>query len=206
MKETPRGFERRTGLSYSPPAWLLAPSTRPLAAREPCSTLFRYPGPEGLLDALRGSLGRLAPPAADRVWLASRPTAERARPARLFGTLAVLQPLRLQPVATRRNGVFLAPNAPIPGDAHVVWVPASRVAAAIAWDRVRTDADASRRFGRGYSDERARALDALSAYLEEISALQRAGAALERPWLAHSSRERRSLLDRLGVRGTWTGR
>jgi len=205
VKETPGSFERRTGLSYSPPPSLLEGRTRPLGTRESCPTLFRYPGPEGLLEALRGGLARLAPVGADRVWLASRPTAERARAARLFGTLALLQPLHLQPVATRRSGIFLAPNAPLPRDAEPVWVSPSQVAARIAWDRLRTEPDAVRRFGGGYADERARTLDRLSAYLEEISALERAGApALERPWLAHSARERRRLLARLGIRATWT--
>jgi len=205
MKETPRSFERRTGIPYSPPPAVLEGRARPLGPRESCPTLFRYPGPEGLLEALRGGLEWLAPPGTDRVWLAGRPTAERARAARLFGTLALLQPLHLQPVATPRQGIFLAPNAPLPRGAQPVWVPPSQVAARISWDRLRTGADAVRRFGRGYAEEQDRTLERLSAYLEELSAVRRAGAPpLVRPWLAHPVRERRLLLERLGVPPSWT--
>jgi len=206
VKETPAGFERRTGARYSPPAWLRA-EARPLGPREACPTLFRYPGPEGLQALLGGRLARLAPGGSPSVWLSAHPARERARAARLFGAAAVLEPLALSPCATRRAGVYLGVNRRVPEHAPVVWVPPSALDAPIAWDRVRSAEQAERRFGRDYAALRARTLEALGAYLEELGSLERAG--LPRPdraWLAVSRRERLARLAAAGIAPRWSGR
>ena len=204
MKESPAAFERRTGVGYQPPAWLAARG-RPLGPRESCPTLFRYPGPEGLRGALGGALRRLAPPGVEAVWLSADLGGERGRAVRMFGTLAILQPLRLQPCATRRRGAYLGVNGDVDDALHAVWVPPSAVKERIAWDRLRTSEDALRRLGRSWQEERERVADRIAAYLEELSELERAGAPRpERPWLSVPLRERRALLARHAVAPRWT--
>jgi hypothetical protein len=204
VTETPARFERRSGERYAPPAWLRA-EARTLGPREACPTLFRYPGPEGLRTLLGGGLERLAPGESATLWLSARPGHERRRAARLFGAAAVLEPLRLQPCATRRRGVYLGVNRRLRAGIAVVWLPPSALGAAIPWDRIRNAEQAERRFGRGYADERARVADALGAYLEEIDSLARAGVPQPRgAWYAQSRRERVARLRAAGLAPRWT--
>ena len=204
VRESVAAFEKRTGLVYAPPA-LLRSRARPLRGRESCPTLFRYPGPDGLLALLRGGLRRLAPPGTDWLWLAGTPTGTQARSVGLFGAVAVLEPLRLSPCVARERGAFLGANRQVSAHEGLVWVPPSRVRARLPWDRIRTPDEAIRRFGPGYGEERAAVAERLAAYLEELSALRRAGAPdPPRPWCAVSPRQRRALLERHGVPATWT--
>ncbi len=204
MKETVRAFEERTRSSYDPPAFLRALG-RPLAPRDACPTLFRYPGPEGLRDLLTGALQRLAPLERDAVWLASAPRGVRPRAVGLFGTVAVLQPLRLAPCATGERGVYIGLNAALADLELVAWVPPSAVVRRIGWDALETAAAAARQFGPRYAEERAAVFDRLGAYLEELSELHRAGApGPTRPWCDVPARERRRLVEQYGVRPRWT--
>lgn len=206
MKESVLVFERRTGESYAPPAWLRGLG-RPLAPREACPTLFRFPGPEGVQAQLQGRLRELGPPGRGHLWLTSRPTGAYPRPVTLFGTLALLQPLRLQPCRThcfthKRDNWIALDRAVDPGE--IAWVPPSRVRD-LSFDRIRTSEEARRRFGAGYEEERRRVLERLSAYLEELSELRRAGApGPGRHWCLVPERERRVVLARHGLRGRWT--
>lgn len=207
MKERVLAFERRTGERYAPPAWLLTMGTA-LGPRESCPTLFRFPGPEGLQAFFQRRLRLLSPPGRRHVWLTQRPTGAYARPASLFGTLALLQPLRYQPCRThcfthtRDNWVAL--DRALDPD-EIAWIPPSRVRDRLGLDRVHSAAEARRRFGAGYDDERARAADQLSVYLEELSELRRAGApGPKRHWCVVPSAERRRLLARHAVRPLWT--
>jgi hypothetical protein len=207
VKERVVAFERRTGERYAPPLWLQALG-RPLASRDACPTLFRHPGPEGLLAQLQGRLAALGPAGRGHLWLTSRPTGAYPRPVSLFGTLALLQPLRLQPCRThcfthtRDNWIALdRAVAPV----ELAWVPPSHVRGGVSFDRIRTADEARRRFGSGYDDERRRTLDRLSAYLEELGELKRAGApGPRRHWCAVPARERRALLATYGVAARWT--
>jgi hypothetical protein len=205
MKETVRGFERRTRLAYDPPAALRS-AARPLASGEACPTLFRYPGPEGLRDHLEGTPGRLAPSESPWLWLTPR-AARRQRGLRLFGVVAVLQPLRLQPCRAPRQDAYLGVNRELTADDGALWVPPSALAAPVPWHRMREPDQARRRLGHGYVGERDAVREALGAYLEELSTLARAGATDPgRPWCELPAAERRRLLDRLGVRSRWTPR
>jgi hypothetical protein len=200
-------FERRTGLRYAPPAWLLTLGDA-LTPSESCPTLFRFPGPEGLQAYFQDRLRLLSPPGRRHLWLTSRPTGAYPRPVDLFGTLAVLQPLRLSPCRshcfthTRDNWVAL--DRAVDPD-QVAWIPPSRARAPLALDRVRTRAEAVRRLGAGYRDERSRVDDRLAAYLEELQELRRAGApGPKRHWCAVPAADRRALLARYGVKSRWT--
>lgn len=126
----------------------------------------------------------------------------------LFGTLAVLQPLRLSPCRThcfshvRDNWVALD-RALDPEE--VVWIPPSRVRGRLGLDRVASAAQARRRLGRGYAEERARVEERLSAYLEELSEARRRGApGPSQHWCRVSAAKRRALLARFGVSSRWT--
>ena len=206
MKESVAAFERRTGLRYAP-APDLRTLARPLSPCTACPTLFRYPGPEGQRDHLRGSLRRLAPAAREGVWLTSDPRGGAGQPSavRLFGIVALLEPLRLSPCAGPERGTYLGANLPLRGLPGVVWVPPSLVGARVPWDRLRSEDQLRRHAGPLWDDEKGRVLEALSRYLEELQALRRAGApGTERPWCATPARARRALLERYGVRPAWT--
>jgi hypothetical protein len=204
MRESLRGFERRTGLAYRcTPEQLVVGR----ALRDACPTLFRYPGACGLREVFTDSLNELGRPGGSLLWLADRPLHAAVAGARHFGTLAVLEPLRARPVLTRRRGVYVGLNQP-PGQlGPLVWVPPSALHRAIDWDRVRTPADARRCFGPGLAAEKARVVERLHAYLEEVSCMQRAGAPPPpRPWCEVSPRARAARLAAAAVSGTWTRR
>jgi hypothetical protein len=196
VKETVASFERRTGLRYAP-----AGVGRSLAPGEACPTLFRYPGPEGVRDLLHNSLRSLAP-RGHAVWLTSDPRGSAGQPSavKLFGIVALLEPLRLSPCAGRERRTYLGANLPLRGLPGVVWVPPSLVGKRLPWDRLRRAEELPRA-----DAERARVLEALHRYLEELAELRRAGApGTERPWCATPARARRALLERYGVRPAWT--
>jgi hypothetical protein len=207
VKETVTAFCRRTGGRYAPPRALRLLG-EPLGPREPCPTLYRFPGPEGLQAHFQGRLRRLAPPGLGHVWLTSRPTGAYPRPVELFGTLAVLEPLRLHACRThcfthtRDNWIGL--DRPLEAEG-IVWLPPSLVRRGINLDRVRTAREACRRFGKEHDEERRRVEERLAAYIEELSELRRAGVAgPERHWCSVPLGERRALLRRHGIAGRWT--
>jgi hypothetical protein len=120
----------------------------------------------------------------------------------------VLQPLRLQPCRTHcfthTRDNWIALDRAVPAE-ELAWVPPSRVRGGVSFDRIRTADEARRRFGSSYEGERRRTMDRLSAYLEELSELRRAGApGPGRHWCAVPARERRSLLERYSLRPRWT--
>jgi hypothetical protein len=201
MKESVSTFESRTGLAYRPPRALLALG-RPVRA---CPTLFRYPGPFGVHEHLGASLTRLAPAQVPWVWLASRALGSGGRSAARFGTLAVLEPLRLSPCAVEPKGCWLGVNRLLAASDALVWVPPAAVAAPVPWGSVRTESDALERFGPGYASERARVAEELSAYVEELSLLRGSGAAAPPvPWCEVPGRERSRILASLGITPRWT--
>jgi hypothetical protein len=208
VRETVTAFQRRTGEAYAPTPLLRMLGT-PLGPREACPTLFRFPGPEGLRDFFQASLRLLAPAERAHAWLTGRPTGAYPRVVEAFGTLAVLQPLRLSPCRThcfqhtRDNWVGL--NRARPDLDLLVWVPTGRVRASVPWDRLRTAAQARRVLGPGYDEQARLCEDRLHAYLEELSDLRRAGApGPSRHWCEEKARDRRALLRRYGLRPRWT--
>jgi hypothetical protein len=205
MKESVSRFQRRTGLVYLPPG-ALAGVARALGPRETCPTLFRYPGPEGLSILLHGQAGRLAP-AGRWAWLASRADATRPAATRQFGSLAVLEPLRLQPCEVPdRPGEYWATNPELREGEALVWVPPSQVASSMSWDRIGSVEQAARRLGPACREERPAVLDALGAYLEELSCVEQAGLALAVAWHDVPVARRRRLLADCGATGRWTPR
>jgi hypothetical protein len=207
VKERVSAFERRTGERYAPPAWLLTLGTA-LAPRQSCPTLYRFPGPEGLSAWFQDRLRLLSPPGRRHVWLTQRPTGAYPRPVDLFGTLALLQPLRLQPCRTHcfthTRDNWVAIDRVLDAD-EIAWIPPSRVRTRLALDRVRSAREALRRLGPGYEEERERTAQRLAAYLEELSELRRSGApGPKRHWCSVPAAERRALLARHGLRPRWT--
>jgi hypothetical protein len=180
---------------------------RPLRSDACCPTLFRYPGPCGLQALFGGGRFELGRPGGPLLFLAARPLHADVRGASHFGTIALLEPLRAAPVRTHRRGIHVGLNRPLPELGGLVWVPPTALRAELAWDRVRTTAQARRLFGRGFADERARVVHRLHAYLEELSLLERAGAPPPpRPWCELPRRERALRLSQAGARPTWSGR
>jgi hypothetical protein len=201
-------YRRRTGEAYEPTPLLRVLGT-PLGSREACPTLFRFPGPEGLRDVFHSWLERLAPGERAHVWLTGRPTGAYPRVVDTFGTLALLEPLRLTPCRThcfqhtRDNWVGL--NRRLEDPEAMVWVPPSQVRRPLGWDRLRSAAQARRAMGAGYGEELLAVQDRLSAYLEELSSLGRAGApGPPRHWCEVPARKRRALLRAYGLRPRWT--
>lgn len=202
MRETVAGFEARTGRSYQPPGWL-HPRARPLRSDEACPTLFRYPGPCGLIDHLRGLLRHLGPVPGGDLWASEQPLHADVAGAALFGTLAVLQPLRHAPGLTERAGIYVGVNAPLHED-EVAWLPPSKLQALLPWDTLATAEQVAAQLG-DVADERARVAEQLAAYVEEMDALAAAGVPpVGRPWCEVPAGERRRLLADHGLSGRWT--
>lgn len=202
MRETVAGFEARTGESYQPPEGLRA-RVRPLRRDEACPTLFRYPGPYGLVDQLHGLLRHLGPVPGGDLWAAEQTLHADVAGAALFGTLAVLRPLRHAPGLTERPGVYVGLNSPLRAD-EVAWLPPSKLQAPLPWDRLATVGQVAAELG-DVSDERARVIDQLAAYVEELDALSRAGVPpAGQPWCAVPLDQRRRLLSERGLSGRWT--
>jgi hypothetical protein len=198
VKETPREFTERTGLRYAP-SRALRSAGRALGLDEPCPTLFRYPGPFGLARLLDGGAELLAPSESNAVWLSTEPETRRPASTRLFGSLAVIEPLRLRPVrAVDAEGVpaWLARDRAVQEGTDVAWIPEPLLHAPFDWDALRDAAQVRDHLGARYDEERRRVQDTLAAYVEELAELARAGLpAPAQPWHEIPAAERRRLLD-----------
>lgn len=204
MKETPSRYRLRTTRDYEPPGWLRA-IARPFAPDEPCPTLFRYPGPEGILASMQARLPRLAPPASAYAWLSMRPL-PAAPGAETFGAVAILEPLRLDPCVAPEPDGCLALNALLDDDTPVLWIPPGDKSLALPWDALATPSEVTFTYGADYASQRDRVSDLVAAYLEELDELARAGALRDSAaWCARSEDDRRRLLAEHGIRGRFTG-
>jgi hypothetical protein len=204
MKETPSAFERRTSGRYDPPAGLRALGAR-LRSREDCPSLFRFPGPEGLRKFLRGEACSLGPGLRAWTWYHERPGGAGTAGPTLFGTVAVLDPLRLQPCRAEEPGAWIGLSR-LPEDPEAtLWLPPSQLAAPLPWDDARRASEIRERIGPAYEEELGRVGAELDAYLEELSALARAGAKGPAvPWCDVPVEERIRRLHDSGVKPVWT--
>ncbi|GMV40335.1 MAG: hypothetical protein AMXMBFR64_20510 [Myxococcales bacterium] len=213
MRETVAQFESRSGQRYRPPAWLRAVA-RPFAPDDACPTLFRYPGPCGLRELWGMGLPQLGPATVQGLWVAEAPLHEGVLGAAHFGTLALLEPLRLHPCrATEDTPVhttatlLLALNRPTERCGSTVWVPPSRLHAPLPWDSLQDPREARALMEPGWEEERREVHASLGAYLEEMGELQLRGApGPHKAWCEVPREERRELLSRFGAKGRWTGR
>jgi hypothetical protein len=143
--------------------------------------LYRYPGPCGLADWFAGALTRLGPPGSPLLWLSAAPFLSDCLGARCFGTLALADARPFAPAPVRgRPGIFIGDNRLLGAGDEVAWIaPAGR--------------------------DRARCVDELCRYLEELDAMRRSGAPGPGvPWCHVPRAERRQRLAAAGVRGVWT--
>ncbi|KAA0207256.1 hypothetical protein EDM80_15910 [bacterium] len=203
MRETVQAFVKRTGAAYQPPRWLtdLYP---PLASRDALPTLFRYPGPCGLRDYFQGTLGRLGAPDQATLWMADRLLWSDTRGAAHFGTVAILQPLRVSPCRAPRKGVYVGVNEQADPDL-VAWVPPSFLKKNLPWDKLAGARDVSRELGPRAEAERHQVAQRLSAYLEELSEMERAKAPAPLvPWCELPRDQRLKLLADYGVQPRWS--
>ena len=201
MKETVAEFTRRTGITYEPPEFVTK-QARALGSDEALPTLFRFPGPCGLIEEFLQGVERLGPAPGGELWAADAPVNSEARGAAHFGTIALLQPLRFH-FARQQPGIFVGVNLPIPRE-ELIWIPPSRVQARLPWDSIATAADAAALLG-STDRERDDVLAALSEYREELEAVARAK--IDRPdvrWCDRPAEERARLLAEHGVPSPWT--
>ena len=165
------------------------------------TTLYRYPGPFALAETLM----RAAPPLAPGkwIWLSDDPLLPLPGPVRRFGSLAVLAAERLGLESVDEH-TFVAAAQPV-DEAQLVWLPPSQLEVGrqlLAGARTREEA--SRLLGPT-DDERADVLEELGAYLEELTALEGAGARPPgRAWCEVAAEERRRLLAEHGISGRWS--
>lgn len=162
-------------------------------------TLYRYPGPCGLGELLGfGALPTLGPPGVDELWLSEASSHADVPGARCFGTLALLTPERFGPRPAGIPGKWIGHNRPLtPADLERLrWVPPSRVGQPLPRSVLL----------QAHAAERRRVTAELFDYLEELSALHRAGAPGPGvPWCSVAPQRRRRLLADFGVRPRWTG-
>jgi hypothetical protein len=206
MRETIQAYQRRTGRAYAPVAGL-PENARALAADEDCPTLFRYPGPCGLGDHAQGRLRLLGHPGGDVLYMTAVPIFEDTLSAAHFGLLAILQPLRFSPCPTERAGVYVAANRPVEDDDPVVWVPPSALEVELPWDTLATVAEADACLAPFLARDGEAARASLRAYVEELDAMRRTGAAGPIvPWCTVPRERRCEIMAAAGVRPIWTGR
>lgn len=206
MKETVAAFRRRTGGTYEPPA-SVARMARPLAGDEACPTLFRFPGPCGLLAHFLGELAYLGPEPGGELWAADATVHSEANGAALFGTFAILQPLRFTMAVSPQHAtaqLWVGENRPIADPGHVVWIPPSAVRAPIPWDTIE-DATQARGFLGAVEREENVVKESLSLYLEELLEVARAGVPdPARKWCDRPREERQRVLAEYGLEARWT--
>lgn len=201
MRETVADFTRSTGIAYDPPEFVTR-QARALGPNDALPTLFRFPGPCGLVEEFLQGIETLAPAA--ELWAADRPVNSEARGVTHFGTIALLRPLRFS-FAAERPGIWVGKNAPIPRD-ELVWIPPSAVHAPIPWDSIATAEQAGAQLG-DTTHEREVILAALSLYREELDAVAAAGLpGREIRWCDRPDEERARLLAEAGLTPRWTGR
>lgn len=113
----------------------------------------------------------------DVLWMSALPIVEDSYGARHFGTLALRRPLDFAP-AVAGPGIYVAENRPLRPDDDIVWIGA----------------------------DRARAIDGLCRYLEELDAMRLRGAPGPGiPWCRVPLRDRLRLLAAFGVTPVWSG-
>jgi hypothetical protein len=208
VKETVAAFRARTGLPYDPPQ-SLTPIAKPLGENDACPTLFRFPGPCGMLDHFLGTMERIAPVPDGELWAAAAPKNGEAAGAIHFGTFALLEPLRFAMCATRDAGIYVGVNRPVEDPSRAVWIPPSKLVAPIPWDTVR-DADEARAHLGSAADREGReardVMEALTLYLDELTSVAKAGVpdpAIR--WCDRPPELRRRTLDEFGIPARWTG-
>lgn len=209
MKESVAAFIRRTGSTYEPPP-SIARIARPLAEEEECPTLFRFPGPCGLLAHFLGELTHLGPQppgVTSELWAADATVHSEANGAALFGTFAILEPLRfamaVSPLPATAQ-LWVGENRPIDDPGRVVWIPPSAVRAPIPWDRI-ADAAHAREFLGAVEREENVVKESLSLYLEELLEVARAGVPdPARKWCDRPREERQRVLAEYGLDARWT--
>ena len=171
-----------------------------MTSQSPPRILFRYPGPCGLGALLGlGQLVTLGPPEADALWLCDAAVhRDVAAGVRAFGTLALLDPTRFEPTPAGPPGRWIGVNRRLLPDDEVVWVPPSRVQSPPSLTTLAALPDPR---------ERERVVASLFDYLDELSALHRAGAPGPGvPWCQVGAPRRRQLLAAAGVAPRWTAR
>jgi hypothetical protein len=206
MRETVEGFEARTGLAYQP---LIAPGVA-FTPMFSCPTVFRYAGPCGMREGLNQTIRWLGPTENESVLVADAPVHADAAGATWFGTLAILQPLRLSPVrAIPRSTlgdqpplVLRLPNHPVATPVGVVWIPPT--AFHLNFDALAEPEQVVRAIP-DYEGQRRRIQDDLMAYVEELAAMAATGASGPgQSWCAVSEARRREWLAECGVSPRWT--
>lgn len=201
MKETVAEFTKRTGLKYTPPKFVTKQATA-LERDEALPTLFRFPGPCGLLEEFLQGAKLLGPQKGGELWAADAPLNSEARGAEHFGTIALLQPLRFH-FARQQPGIYVGVNLPIPRE-ELAWIPPSRIRAAIPWDSIKTASEAAKALGNT-ERERHEVLADLAEYRKELVAV--AKAKIDRPdvrWCDRPAEERARLLKAKRLASPWT--
>ncbi len=213
MRETVASWSARTAARYTPPE-ALRTHGRALRDDEPCPALFRYPGACGLEDELAGrTVERLGPAWSDVLWLGDAPGHSDARGAAHFGAIVFPEALRLHPVVSdgpwapvttegRAVTVYVAANGPVESIPRI-WVPPAAFDR-VDWEAVRTVADV-RDSVPDWEARRFEVAQRLSAYLEELDGLRRAGApGPEGPWCDVDPAVRAEALERYAVTSRWS--
>lgn len=212
MTETFLDFEARTGGTYDPPDKVTQLARR-FDSWEACPTLFRSPGPGGLRAWFEGTLDRLAHQDAPLVWLSDSETGTSPTESKLFGVLAILQPFHLQVCSTREEGSFLGVNAKLRsrtthlglGRDAIVWVPPSAIGRSVRWHHVSVERDAKQLFGPHLEAEKSKVLASLNAYLDELAAVEGAGAGPQDvAWYDVPVEERVAILEQHSLPARWS--
>ncbi len=179
----------------------------PVPTLQTPSVLLRFPGASGVREFLRGTLKHVSQ-AEDPVAFFTTETFDEIREGvGLFGCFVMFDPLRLHLV--RPHGypghVYLGFNPTIEVEIDMTWV-APRVMAQVGdWSSFDTPEKVRELVGPGRLEDRARMVDVIAPYFDEVTAIVESGQPLPTvPWYRVPVGERLSRLAQADRRPSWT--
>lgn len=203
--------------AYSPPTSLLSIG-QPLEPDELEKTLLRFPGPCGFQQLAHDALLQLAPADNPYLYLFENRYDAVHLGIQTFGSLAVFQPKRFQPVRLLdteilralglpedQRHILLGLNQPVTPQDYF-WIPPELHLEIADWTGFATAAAILQVFGSGYESRLLELKRNVLRYMEEVDLLISKGHSLDQAWYTYPEAERSRLLQQKSLKPNWTAR
>ncbi len=200
---------------YNPPSSLLSIG-KPLDADELGKTFLRFPGPCGFQQLAHDGLLQLAPQQNPYVYLFENRYPAVDLGIQTFGSLAVFEPQRLQPVRLLdtqvlrdlgfqedQKQILIGLNKSVTPQDYF-WIPPELHFSIEDWTVFTTAAAILKVFGNHYYSRLLTLKRNVLQYMEEVDLLNGYGINLTQPWYTYSNAERTRLLQQKTISSFWT--